>query len=368
MATDTKALSREAEVDRGTRYAPQAMEATLNALFRAAGLGTGKADAVARNLVAADMSGYATHGCALAPWYLEALQRGEIARTGDFEVVSDAGACVAWRGNRLPGAWLMERAIELALERVPKHGIFAMTIAGGQHVGALGVYLERLTSHNLVPMLTCSGPAAAGVAPYGGIRPVITPNPIAFGIPTRQAPVLLDISTSITTLNMARQLARAGQRFDGQWGLDSTGAPTDDPIAVLNGGSLLPIGGLDHGHKGYGLGLMVEALTQGLGGLGRHQRPQGMLMNVYLQVTDPAAFGGRDTFLDESDWLVDACRSSPARPGMAAVRVPGESASNRWRDAQANGVLIGTAAHEGLRPWLDRYEIAWPPALAVGKK
>ena len=40
-------------------------------------------------------------------------------------------------------------------------------------------------------------------------------------------------------------------------------------IAAAPPGALLLAGGLDHGHKGYGLALMVEALTQGLSAYGR---------------------------------------------------------------------------------------------------
>ena len=61
----------------------------------------------------------------------------------------------------------------------------------------------------------------------------------------------------------------AGGRLPGRWVMDKDGVETDDPSVTHAGGSILPIGGVDHGHKGYALGLLVEALTQGLGGYGR---------------------------------------------------------------------------------------------------
>ena len=46
--------------------------------------------------------------------------------------------------------------------------------------------------------------------------------------------------------------------------MTAAGEATDDPNVLKHGGSILPIGGLDHGHKGYALALLVEWLTQGL--------------------------------------------------------------------------------------------------------
>jgi LDH2 family malate/lactate/ureidoglycolate dehydrogenase len=52
---------------------------------------------------------------------------------------------------------------------------------------------------------------------------------------------------------------------------DHLGNPTDDPgvLSEEPKGTLLPTGGLDAGHKGYSLALLIEALTAGLSGHGR---------------------------------------------------------------------------------------------------
>lgn len=258
---------------------------------------------------------------------------------------------------------MIHRAIDLALERVAAHGVVTVTIAGAHHTGALATYLPLVTERGLMPILSCSGPAATGVAPFGGTRALFTPNPLAAGIPTAADPVLLDISSSITTNNRARQLARSGERFPAAWVLDADGHTTDDPAAMVSrGGTLPPVGGLDHGHKGYGMALLVEALTQGLSGLGRHQRPTGVVMNVFLQVIDPEAFGGSAAFIDESNWLAEACRSNPPRPGADRMRLPGEQALVRMRAARVQGVPLSAAIAEALLPCLQAAGLALPEA------
>lgn len=352
------------QVPSAFRVSLDALQQTMTALFVHAGLDAAMAPTVARSLIQADAMGHATHGLALVPWYLEALASGSMARAGQFAVRSDRGACVAWHGRRLPGAWLIHQAIDLALDRIQQYGVFTITIAGAHHTGALATYLPRLTERGLMPILSCSGPAASGVAPFGGTQPLFTPNPLAAGIPTAHDPVLLDISASITTNNRARQLARAGQRFPGAWVQDATGQASDDPSLVVNGqGTLLPIGGIDHGHKGYSLALLVESLTQGLTGLGRHSHPTGVLMNVFLQVIDPEAFGGREAFVAESTWLSESCRNNPPGPGVERVRVPGEQAMARHREAIELGVLLTPSLQEAVDPSLKQAGLAWPQPI-----
>ncbi|MET0962910.1 MAG: Ldh family oxidoreductase [Noviherbaspirillum sp.] len=343
------------------RFDYPALRSFAAALFSAAGLDMDKAQTIAEILVEADLMGHSTHGLALAPWYVDAMESGAVTLEGEPEIVSDRGACVLWNGRRLPGAWLTARAVDLAVARVATYGTVTISISESGHIGALAAYLTRATDKGYMVMLASSTPTTSGVAPYGGTRPLFTPNPYAAGIPTDGDPILLDISASITTLNKAKQLSREGRLFEQPWVMDANGNPTADPAAVVNGGgSLLPVGGLDHGHKGYSLALLVEALTQGLGGYGRSDQPSGTSVSVFLQVIDPTAFGGRAQFQKQTTWLADACRSNPPRPGTDRVRVPGDRAYACKRDALAHGVPLEGAIINGLRPYADRFGLILP--------
>jgi L-lactate dehydrogenase len=214
-----------------------------------------------------------------------------------------------------------------------------------------------------VAIVSSSDPSQRTVAPFGGRQPLFTPNPTAVGIPTGDDPLLIDVSASITTNNMGARMAREGRRFPGMWALDAAGNPTDDPKVLTEGGSILPAGGLDHGHKGYAWALIVEALTQGLAGFGRADDPKGWGACAFVQVIDPAAFGGGDAFLRQTTWLAEACRNSPPRPGVERVRLPGESALARKWDALASGVTPYAGIIEGLRPSAERLGVPMPEAL-----
>lgn len=337
-----------------------ALRSFVQRLFEAGGLDGAKAGCVSEILIEADLMGHVTHGLALAPQYLDALANGTMRAVGEPEVVSDRGACVTWRGRRLPGPWLTTRAVDLAIERAVTYGTATVVVSDSHHIGALGAYLTRATDRGLMLFIVSSVPSLAGVAPAGGMKGVFSPNPVAAGIPTNGDPLLIDVSASITTLNMTRQLAKAGLAYPAPWALDGTGLPTTDPQTVIDqGGALLTTGGLDHGHKGYGWALMAEAWSQGLAGFGRADEPAGISLSVFIQVIDPDAFGGRDAYRRQTGWLADTCRASPPRPGAPPVRVPGELALRLKRDALANGVELGAGIVTGLHTWSERLGVDW---------
>lgn len=349
----------------GARYRADDLIAYATALFTAAGCNGDKPATIATGLVEADLLGHTTHGLQLASVYLNDLASGSMTPCGEPEVVADRGAAVTWDGKRLPGVWLTAKAVELACERAPTYGTATVVIRKSHHIACLAAFLQRATDRGLMVTVASSDPAVATVAPFGGRTAVYTPNPFAVGIPTDGDPILIDISASITTNGMANRLRKEGKRFPGRWALDASGTPTDDPEALFTNppGTLLPMGGADHGHKGYGLALMIEAFTQGLGGFGRAEAPKLWGGSVFVQVIDPSAFGGAAEFARETGYLAKACRESPPVPGGDAVRLPGERGLARKRRALAEGVPLYAGIAEALAQHAARLGVAEPEPL-----
>ncbi|MEQ8333778.1 Ldh family oxidoreductase [Nisaea sp.] len=335
-------------------------------LFKAAGLEADKAETIASALVEADMMGHTTHGLQLCAPYLNALEDGTMRRQGGPEILSDRGAVATWDGRRLPGVWLTARAVDSAVERARLYGTASIAIRRSHHIACLAVFLERATRAGCMVQIACSDPAVASVAPYGGTEPLFTPDPIAIGIPTSGDPILIDTSASITTNGLTGRLHGEGKKLPGKWVQDADGVACDDPGVLFTDppGTILPIGGQEYGHKGYGLALMIEALTQGLAGHGRADPAEGWGASVFVQVSDPTAFAGVAAFNRQVDHIVAKCLGNkPATAGIP-VRLPGQNALRKRRHAQENGLKLYSGIMEALQPWARKYEIT-PPASSA---
>jgi L-lactate dehydrogenase len=332
------------------------------AAAQAAGLPGDKARDLAEVLVEGDLMGHDTHGLALLLPYLDSLAAGDMAAEGAPEVLSATPVVETWDGRKLPGPWLVRRAIDKAEAAAASFGLGAVAIGRSHHIGCLAAYGPPVAANGRILVLTCSDPATASVAPWGGTRRIITPNPLAAAWPTPDGPVVLDVSMSITTNGMTARRRAEGTRFPGPWLLDGQGNPTDDPNAFWADppGTLLPLGGVEAGHKGFALGLLVEALSSGLSGAGRAMAPSGWGASVFVLVIDPARFGGAERFLAESGLMAKLVRENPPRPGFDAARLPGDGAMARRARAMAEGVALHPAIPPMLETIAARYGLEMP--------
>jgi len=321
---------------------------------------------VADVLVTADLLGHTTHGLALLAPYLGEIERGTMTRSGEPDIVSDRPAAQTWDGRRLPGPWLTLRALDTAAKMAGVNGTGTVVIRRSHHIACLAVYLLRATERGLVAIVESSDPIVAAVVPHGGMTPVLTPNPIAAGLPTSGDPILIDTSSSITSMGFAKQEMQAGRKLPGAWVIDHAGNATDDPNALHAEpkGALLPLGGLDAGYKGFGLGLLVEAMTAGLSGHGRADPREGWGGTVFVQVLDPEAFGGLAAFRRQMDHVAAACRDAKPRPGGARVRLPGEAGMKRLREQRAQGVALYPTIMPALVPWAEKLGVVVPSPRA----
>lgn len=332
-------------------------------LLTSVGLSEDRAHDVADVLLEGDLLGHTTHGFALLPAYLQALADNSMEKEGEPTTISDYESALTWDGRHLPGPWLVRRALALARRRLAAHPVVTVSIQQSHHIGCLEAYLKPVTDAGFMILLSCSDPANRTVTPYGGIAPRFSPDPIAIGIPTHDEPILIDISTSTTANGLCHRLALANEKLPGPWLVDRDGNPSDDPQILFEGrgGSLLPLGGLDLGYKGFGLALFVEAITNALSGRGRAGGTKRWSASVFLQMIDPKFFGGREAFVRETTFLANSCLDTPVPPEKPPVRLPGQAALARRAQQLANGVELHPKI---MPPLLDCAETLKVPAPA----
>jgi L-lactate dehydrogenase len=350
------------------RYSADALTSFAASLLSTAGMDDDKSRTVARLLILTDMMGRRTHGLAIAPLYIDDIRSGAMQVSGQPVVVKDTGATLLWDGAYLPGLWLVNRAIDVAIARVPRCGVVTVSIRRSHHIGCLAALVKQAADRGFVAIIANSDPAGQRVAPYGGTEPLLTPDPFAIGYPGRDHPALVDISASITTVSMTRQKVAAGEMFEHPWLLDAAGNPTRDPAVLENAqprGSLQLIGGQEYGHKGFGLALMIEALSQGLSGHGRRDAPTRWGGNVFLQIIDPDFFAGRDAFAEQMNFLSDKCRANRPIRAEQPVRVPGDQAARGIAAAMRDGVRFDAKSWDAIVRCAQELGVALPPPVVA---
>ena len=306
---------------------------------------------VATVLTEGDLLGHTTHGLLLLKPYLKAIKNGDMLGDGIFKELSTRPAIANWDGNYLPGPHLTLRAIDTATSMAKTYGTGTVVIRKSSHIGALAAYLEKPARQGFLVQIMCSDPSVANVAPYGGTEPLFTPNPMSWGIPTSNDPIMIDISASTTTVGMSARLHQAGQTGEHDWWLDADGTPCNNPSVIFQNppGSLQALGGLDAGHKGYSLALFIEALTSGLAGYGRADGTTIWGASVSVQVTDIEAFGDKQSFHNQMDHLVENCISNKPVDPTNPVRLPGQRGLALKQEQLEKGILL----HKDIMPALN---------------
>ena len=175
------------------------------------------------------------------------------------------------------------------------------------------------------------------VAPWGGAERRLSPNPIAFAIPSGGPwPVMVDITTSVFPEGKVRVARYAGKQLPEGVIIDADGNPTTDPAAFYGPpqGALLPLGGIV-GHKGFALGIVAELLAGALSGAGCTGKEKEETGNgIYFQAINIAALIPYDEFIETVQEQIAWVKSARPQPGVSEVLFPGEP---EYRTAQQRG-------------------------------
>jgi LDH2 family malate/lactate/ureidoglycolate dehydrogenase len=308
--------------------APAQLESFAAQLLVAGGAPAEEASLVAASLVDANLKGYDSHGVMRVPYYVQAIKDGEVVPGEQLTILEEGPSRVVADGNWGFGQVQAMRLIKLLAAKAHDAGLALGTMLHSGHIGRLGEYCEKTAAHGLVSMLMVnSHGGAVRVAPPGGKAPRLSTNPLAIGVPHRDAPLVLDFSTSATAEGKVRVKRIAGQPCPEGWLIDSEGRPTCDPNALYANppGAILPMGGAQ-AYKGFGLGLMIEILTGALsGGVCAKAVPYPKKGNcVFILLIDPARYGGAAHFQSEVTQLVDYVRSCPRTGDCPEILLPGD--------------------------------------------
>jgi LDH2 family malate/lactate/ureidoglycolate dehydrogenase len=333
------------------------LKALIARVLEKVGVAADDAVIVADVLAAADLRGIESHGSArLESYYVSRLRAGGMSARPDVQTVRETETSLLVDAGNGLGHPVTKRTMDRVIEKARKHGAAFAAIRNSNHYGIAGYYAMMALEHGLI------GVASTNSVRYGtvtnGKAIMLGTNPLAFAIPTaKEPPFVLDFATTTVPRGKLEVYNRKALELKPGWSVDAEGRETRDPQAALKG-ALLPLGGFGTeggGHKGYGLGLLVDILCGVLSGgaFGNdlplpNSGPEPGKISHFLGAIRVDAFRDLDAFKADMDRELRAFKDSARAPGAERIYVAGEIEHENTLRHRREGVPVHVKVWDGL--------------------
>jgi LDH2 family malate/lactate/ureidoglycolate dehydrogenase len=265
------------------------------------------------------------------------------AKTGNARtpvaIVHETPVAALVDGGNNVGYVAVYRGAEIAIDKAKQSGVAAVGVYNSYFSGRNAYYLERIVEAGFVGLHTASG--SPHIVPPGATRPALGTNPIAFGFPSQDGPVIFDIGTASLMWGEVLLAAETGEPLPLGLAFDVGGNPTTDGREAAKGG-VSAFGA----HKGYGLAFAIQAL----GLLAGAAIPRGQVQDYgfLFFVVDPGAVLPGNPFAAQMSELVKSIQATPRRPGVEEIRIPSQRAFRERERRRVEGILVDRAVIAAL--------------------
>ncbi len=289
-------------------------------------------------LAAADLRGIDSHGVARMSSYVGVLSEGLINPKPEIKVVRSTPSTATVDGDNGLGLVVGPRANQMAIEMAEKAGSGWISVRNTNHYGIAGYYVLKAAERDMIGWAMTN--SSALVAPLWGMERMLGTNPIAIAFPGKQEPpIVIDMATCTAAYGKIEIALRKGEKIPTGWAIDNRGRVTNEPADVLAGGALLPLGSDRErgGHKGYGLGMMVDLLSGALSGAnwGPFAPPFALRQTIPTRSVGKGIghfFGAMrvdgfidiDSFKSQVDEYIRVFRATKPAPGTSGPLIPGD--------------------------------------------
>ena len=311
----------------------------------AAGASVENATRMADALVKSNLRGVDTHGVFHLAGYVKAVQDGKLDATASPAIVRETPNTALVDGNRTFGHVAAKFATDVAVRKAKENDVAVVGLVRSEHIGRLGEYAEIAAAEGVVSIVCGAGYSLLGskvAAPYGGSKGLLSSNPIAIGFPGGDEPgMVFDYATTAMANSKMNLYKMRNEELPPGTVIDKDGYPTTNPMAVQEGGFLLPFGG----HKGFALMMAVEFLGQVLVGSDAVENegmgtPAMIRQGVSIIAIRADVFRPDADFKRRADEIVREVRSIPPAPGFEQVMAPGDPESRAQAQRSAEGIPV----------------------------
>jgi L-2-hydroxycarboxylate dehydrogenase (NAD+) len=289
------------------------------------GMSSHEVEIITDILIEAELRGRPTHGLIRLSGI---VGRTEAQAEAQMRVVREDGHYALIDAGGKFGYIAAHYAMELAIKKAEEHRLALVGVRNSGHSGMVGYYARMALRHALIGIVICN--TRPMVAAWGGIDAIFGTNPIAVAIPSDGPPLVLDMSTSSVTFGDLLVASREGKKLPESGALNATGQPTVDPEEA-RGGVFLPFGG----HKGFGLGLVVQILAGAL--VDAEVLKTG---GILLMAIDPGIFLPVYEFKEHVASYLDFVKSSRKADGVREILIPGERGEQHKQSCLEYGISV----------------------------
>jgi LDH2 family malate/lactate/ureidoglycolate dehydrogenase len=314
-------------------------------------------------LVDSELRGHADHGVAALEVLATSYRNGSLNPRPRVRVLNETDGAILLDGDRGCGPGAPTRAMRWCIEHARERKGMAVAAVRDWQLVVAAPYARLAAEAGLIGF-ACTNFVPL-VAPPGGRTAVLGTNPLAYALPAqRHHPVVLDVATTVSSMQKVRVAAQEGEPVPEGVIFDRAGRPTTDPRVFLNGGLMAPLGHPHAPHKGFGLALFVDALSGVLSGAGFAQGVADEAPGNFLWALDVEAFLPREEFLARMDAQIDQIKQAERLPGIDELLVPGERGRRRYLDLTASGhVPLSPASWQILEANCEELGVPLPAVL-----
>ena len=314
-------------------------------IFKAIGIPEEDARTVGDHLVDSNLNGHDSHGVARipGPGYAPSMTE-QYVKWPEHEIVRETPALAVIDGNGANGIVAMEHALRLVAEKSRRSTIGIVALRNVTHIGRLGYYPPRIAEQGMIGMVW-TNVGGLFMAPFGSADARLRPTPIAFAVPRRDGPpFMLDMSLSVVAGGKVREKIVRDQPVPEGWMIDTQGNYVTDGEQAFNNPDVgvLPLGGLQFGHKGYGLAMMMEMIVGplSLAGCTKGEGKDDGGNGVMVMAIDIESFTDIDVYTEEVEGLATWVSSARPLPGVERIYVPGEIELETYQRRLKDGIDV----------------------------
>ena len=308
----------------------------MRKVLKAKGFKEDDIDFLVEMYLGGELRGHTSHGLASFPGFV----KDDWSNLDEPEIIKETSSTFMIDAKSNPGAIVGKRAADEAIKRAKNEMVGTAIIKNMDSWLRPGAIAQYIADQGFLAVVVNDG-GGTSIAPPGGYDSVLATNPVAYGIPTANEALVVDMATSKRAWGQVRLANKYGTDLPADTFYNDKGEVTLDPKQAY---SVMPFGG----YKGFALAMLIEIMCGSMVGMDNmmfETNAAGSNFGVKLQdrggfilVIDPSQTAGGYDFKSANSELIDKIKATNTLPGET-IRIPGEEAGKLQKERQEAGQI-----------------------------